>query len=133
MQAFEGAHNVRITNNAIGPAGVGADKESGHWADGISYAASDGLVAGNLIIDTTDGGIVLFNAPGTLVTSNTVVTKTRLSLGAINMVDFIVCESFFPISNMVAKFSVLNYVDKTMGTSPLPASPITHLLQQALC
>lgn len=110
MQAFEGAHNVRITNNAIGPAGVGADKESGHWADGISYAASDGLVAGNLIIDTTDGGIgicgqfydlisgkltrppVLFNAPGTLVTSNTVVTKTRLSLGAINMVDFIVCK-----------------------------------------
>jgi hypothetical protein len=57
VQAFEGSHNVRITNNAIGPAGVGCDVESGHWADGISYAASDGLVAGNLIIDTTDGGI----------------------------------------------------------------------------
>lgn len=110
MQAFEGAHNVRITNNAIGPAGVGADVQGGKWADGISYAASDGLVAGNLVIDTTDGGIgelclnvvtvqtlkavcaVLFNAPGTLVTSNTVVTRTRLGLGAINMVDFIVCE-----------------------------------------
>lgn len=57
MQAFEGSHNVRITNNAIGPAGVGCDVESGRWADGISYAAADGLVAGNLVIDTTDGGI----------------------------------------------------------------------------
>ena len=57
MQAFDGSQNVRITNNAIGPAGVGADVESGRWADGISYAAIDGLVAGNLVIDATDGGI----------------------------------------------------------------------------
>jgi hypothetical protein len=35
---------------------------------------------------------VLFNAPGTLVTSNTIVTKTRLGLGAINMVDPGVCQ-----------------------------------------
>ncbi|KAF8305127.1 hypothetical protein DL93DRAFT_2066464 [Clavulina sp. PMI_390] len=100
VQAFEGALNVRITNNAIGPAGVGADKESGRWADGISYAASDGLVAGNLIIDTTDGGIVLFNAPGSLVTSNTVVTKTRLGLGAINMVDYIVENGNFAFTRV---------------------------------
>jgi hypothetical protein len=35
---------------------------------------------------------VLFNAPGTLVTSNTIVAKTRLGLGAINMVDPGVCQ-----------------------------------------
>ncbi|KAF9516857.1 hypothetical protein BS47DRAFT_1327091 [Hydnum rufescens UP504] len=87
VQAFEGAYNVRITNNKIGPAGVGWDIEEFRWADGISYASSDGLVAGNLITDTTDGAIVLFNAPGTLVTSNTIVTHKRLGLGAINMVD----------------------------------------------
>ena len=52
VQAFDGSHNVRITNNAIGPAGT-----SERWADGISYAAVDGLVAGNLVVDTTDGGI----------------------------------------------------------------------------
>lgn len=57
IQAFEGAQNVRITNNSIGPAGVGADVEEGRWADGISFAASDGLVAGNQIIDATDGAI----------------------------------------------------------------------------
>ncbi|KAF8305142.1 hypothetical protein DL93DRAFT_2160417 [Clavulina sp. PMI_390] len=88
IHAYEGGQNVRITNNAIGPAGVGADKESGHWADGISYAATDGLVAGNLVIDTTDGGIVLFNAPASLITSNTIVTGNSMGLGAINMVDW---------------------------------------------
>jgi hypothetical protein len=48
---------VRITNNKIGPAGVGWDLEEFRWADGISYASSDGLIAGNLITDTTDGAI----------------------------------------------------------------------------
>ncbi|KAF8324548.1 uncharacterized protein EI90DRAFT_3146815 [Cantharellus anzutake] len=88
VQAFEGATNIRITNNIIGPAGVGCDEAEFRWADGISYACEDGLVAGNLVRDTTDGAIVLFSAPGSLVTSNTIVTEKRLGLGAINMVDF---------------------------------------------
>lgn len=77
LQVFEGGENVRVTNNHIGmlgpqwatrrpdpvsglsgPAGYdGAAEEGGHWADGVSYAAQNGLVAGNHIIDTTDGGI----------------------------------------------------------------------------
>lgn len=57
VQAFEHARNVRITNNRIGPAGSGQDVEELKWADGISYSARDGLVAGNLIVDATDGGI----------------------------------------------------------------------------
>ncbi|KAG8907613.1 hypothetical protein FRB99_003309 [Tulasnella sp. 403] len=87
--AFEGGENVRITNNFIGPAGYDEDAETrGKWADGISYAAHNGLVAGNQIVDATDGGIVIFGAPGTLFTSNTVITSRRVALGAINMVDF---------------------------------------------
>lgn len=31
---------------------------------------------------------VIFGAPGTLVTSNTIITRTRMGLGAINMVDY---------------------------------------------
>ncbi|KAG9000569.1 hypothetical protein FRB90_011786 [Tulasnella sp. 427] len=89
LQAFQGGENVRITNNRLGPAGYDEDAEDGgHWADGISYAAQNGLVAGNLVVDATDGGIVIFGAPGTLVTSNTIVTRTRMGLGAINMVDY---------------------------------------------
>ena len=35
IQGFEGSQNVRITNNRIGPAGIGADKDDGKWADGV--------------------------------------------------------------------------------------------------
>ncbi|KAG9003234.1 hypothetical protein FRB93_011146 [Tulasnella sp. JGI-2019a] len=89
LQVFQGSEGVRVTNNFIGPAGY-ADKEGDHmpWADGISYAGQNGLIAGNNILDATDGGIVLFGAPGTLVTSNTIVTRNRVGLGAINMVDY---------------------------------------------
>ncbi|EJU02545.1 hypothetical protein DACRYDRAFT_106616 [Dacryopinax primogenitus] len=87
FQAFEGTTNVRITNCRIGPAGIGKDIIEGHWADGISFAASHGLVAGNEITDATDGAIVVFQATGTLVTSNTIVCYSRLLLGGINMVD----------------------------------------------
>ncbi|KDN51470.1 hypothetical protein RSAG8_00015, partial [Rhizoctonia solani AG-8 WAC10335] len=75
LQAFEGSTNIRITNNFIGPAGhgAGADVEDGKWADGISFSASDGLVAGNHILDATDGAIVIFGAPGSLITSNTII------------------------------------------------------------
>jgi hypothetical protein len=74
IQAFEGSQNVRITNNRVGPAGIGADIDQGKWADGvrtaslsstwpnfdweqISFAGVNGLVAGNEIIDATDGAI----------------------------------------------------------------------------
>lgn len=88
VQAFQGSHNVRITNNKIGPAGIGSEIKGGEWADGISFAGSHGLVAGNEIIDATDGAIVVFGAPGTLVISNTIISQNSVTLGGINMVDF---------------------------------------------
>lgn len=36
---------------------MGSDLAEFRWADGISYAGSDGLVAGNLVVDATDGAI----------------------------------------------------------------------------
>ncbi|KAF8758588.1 Right handed beta helix region [Rhizoctonia solani] len=62
--------------------------QDGKWADGISFSASDGLVAGNQILDATDGAIVIFGAPGSLITSNTVINRHRLCLGGLNMVDY---------------------------------------------
>ncbi|KAG8999828.1 suppressor of los1-1 [Tulasnella sp. 427] len=88
LQVYDGAENVRVTNNRVGPAGYDETVMGrGHWADGISYAGQNGLVAGNIVTDSTDGAIVLFGAPGTLVTSNTVIVRTRMNSGAINMVD----------------------------------------------
>jgi hypothetical protein len=38
--------------------------------------------------DATDGGIVIFGAPGSSVKNNTIVAKTRTLLGGINLVDY---------------------------------------------
>ncbi|KAG9127169.1 hypothetical protein FRC07_000378 [Ceratobasidium sp. 392] len=75
LQAFEGSTNIRITNNFIGPAGQGSDVVDGKWADGISFSASDGLVAGNQILDATDGAIDDGNYNFTRVLNNTVRTE----------------------------------------------------------
>jgi hypothetical protein len=76
--------NATITNNDIGPSGNAA----GHWADGISMACTESLVANNIITDATDGAIVIFGAPFTTVRNNTIMAVSRTLLGAINMVDY---------------------------------------------
>jgi len=87
LHIFEGnldCRNATITNNQIGPSG----NSNGTWADGISMACTNSLVANNVITDATDGAIVVFGAPGTRVTGNTIIASTRVLLGGINMVDF---------------------------------------------
>lgn len=75
-----------VTHNELGPAG--RDRQN-QWADGISLACQDSLVKNNTIIDATDGGIVIFGAPGSTVESNTIRAETRTLLGGINMVDYL--------------------------------------------
>jgi len=75
---------ARITNNVIGPAGA----PNGEWADGISFSCRDGFVAHNFVIDASDGGIVIFGSPGTIVEDNVIKTENNQLLGAINLVDF---------------------------------------------
>jgi parallel beta-helix repeat protein len=77
---------AKILNNTIGPAGT--DTPSGTWADGISLACGNSTVEGNTVQDATDGGIVIFGAPGSAVRNNTIVAKTRTLLGGINLVDY---------------------------------------------
>lgn len=59
----------------------------GPWADGLSIAGRESVIAGNYVFDATDGAIVVFCAPGSTITDNTIVAKGRDLLGAINMVD----------------------------------------------
>lgn len=73
-----------ISDNQIGPAGM----PNGEWADGISLACGHSTVTGNTITDATDGGIVIFGAPGSVVSHNRIVANTRVLLGGINLVDY---------------------------------------------
>jgi len=76
--------NATITDNTIGPSGT----PDGRWADGISHACGNSTVMNNVITDATDGAIVVFGAPGSIVSNNTVIALTRTLLGGINMVDY---------------------------------------------
>ncbi len=73
-----------VEDNEIGPSGT---SESMKWADGVSLACRDSIVRNNLITDPTDGGIVIFAAPGSIIEGNTIRAETRTLLGGINMVD----------------------------------------------
>ncbi|KAI5477807.1 hypothetical protein MNV49_005891 [Pseudohyphozyma bogoriensis] len=75
----------KVLDSQFGPAGSDAD---GQWADGISMACQGSTVTGNTITDATDGGIVIFGAPGTIVSGNTITQKTVTLLGGINSVDW---------------------------------------------
>ncbi|KIJ22646.1 hypothetical protein M422DRAFT_57130 [Sphaerobolus stellatus SS14] len=79
-----------VQNNDIGPCGSDA---YGQWADGISISCADTIVRNNLVKSPTDGGIVIFGSPGTLVENNTIWIETvsyslNTLLGGINMVDY---------------------------------------------
>lgn len=70
--------------NELGPAGYAEYI----IADGISLACRDAVVTDNTIVDATDGGIVIFQAPGSLVANNTIRSETRVMFYGISMVDF---------------------------------------------
>ncbi|KAH8118393.1 hypothetical protein DFH11DRAFT_1567138 [Phellopilus nigrolimitatus] len=78
-------NNATVQNNDIGPCG---SDDFQQWADGISFACANGLVRNNMVNNPTDGGIVLFGAPGTLVENNTIWIEEQTLLGGINMVDY---------------------------------------------
>lgn len=84
LHLVDWAQRCQVIDNIVGPCGQQAP---GPWADGLSIAGKDSLIAGNTVFDATDGAIVLFCAPGSVVTRNTIIARERNLLGAINMVD----------------------------------------------
>lgn len=74
----------QITNNEFGPSGYPA---TGQYADGISLQCSNTDVLYNLIQDVTDGGIVVFGAPGSTVRYNDIRANTQPAISGIAMVD----------------------------------------------
>lgn len=89
IHIFEGGNprcsGALIEDNEIGPAG----RPDGNWADGISLACTNSIVRNNTITDATDGGIVIFGAPGSLIEGNVIRAQHATLLGGINMVDYL--------------------------------------------
>ncbi|KAL0950113.1 hypothetical protein HGRIS_010110 [Hohenbuehelia grisea] len=77
--------NATVQHNDIGPCGSDNFQE---WADGISMSCRNSLVRNNTIIDATDGGIVVFGSPGTVIEENVIRIDNQTLLGGINMVDY---------------------------------------------
>lgn len=89
--------DASVTHNFFGPAGTHGPRwpnGSGPWADGISLACTRSVVAYNRIIDATDGGIVVFGAPGSTIEHNEIATTLdsyssgQQLFGGINLVDW---------------------------------------------
>lgn len=59
-------------------------RHSHQWSDGISLSCMNSTVYNNTIVDATDGGIVIFGAPWSVVRENHISVKTRTMLGGIN-------------------------------------------------
>ncbi|EIW69147.1 hypothetical protein TREMEDRAFT_13370, partial [Tremella mesenterica DSM 1558] len=87
-----------IEENQIGPVGEeydsnvdGPDPEMSPLgrplADGISIACRNSQVKGNTFYDNTDAAVVLYCAPGTEVTGNTITTRTLSAMAGILAVD----------------------------------------------
>ncbi len=72
-----------VRNNHLGPAG----RAEYIFADGISLACRSSIVTDNTIVDATDGGIVIFQAPGSLVARNQIRAESRIMFYGISMVD----------------------------------------------
>jgi hypothetical protein len=86
LHVFEGSGKCTgavVSDNDLGPSG----HPNGEWADGISFACRNGFIERNTVTDASDGAIVLFGAPGTLVAANTIVTRDNTLLGGVNLVD----------------------------------------------
>ena len=89
-------NNTTVQYNDVGPCGSDAFQQvcsafhpvaHTQWSDGISLSCASSLVQYNTITDATDGGIVVFGAPFSMIRNNTVQVQTRTQLGGINMVD----------------------------------------------
>lgn len=79
-----GCTAARIENNFIHDAG---ETNTWNWADGLSLACRNSYAGYNTIQDATDGDIVIFGSPGSIVEFNTVRNTGRNGIGGIVLVD----------------------------------------------
>jgi len=80
-----------VRYNELGPAG----REHYILGDGISVECPNSIIEHNTIVDATDGGIVIFQSPGTRVANNTIRAENRIMFYGISMEDYHPLEGDF--------------------------------------
>jgi parallel beta-helix repeat protein len=89
-------NNVTVQNNDIGPCGSDAWME---WADGISVSCRSTIVRNNMINSPTDGGIVLFGAPDSIVENNTIwVTKVNHYSASVSLQTYCCSRTIYSVA-----------------------------------
>jgi hypothetical protein len=73
---------AQVSNNEIGSTSAPG------FHDGISLQCSNSIVFQNYVHDSTDGGIVIFQAPGSEVSHNIIEADVSQMLFGISMIDF---------------------------------------------
>ncbi len=76
---------VKAINNQLGPSG---ELEEGKWSDGISLQCSKSIIKNNYIVDVTDGGIVNFGSPDSVIENNEIVSRGIPMKIGIALVDY---------------------------------------------
>jgi len=76
--------SAQVRNNQFGPGG----NYLYGLASGISLACRNSVVENNVITDVTDGGIVIHQAPGSLVRENQIVAETNPLQYGISMTSY---------------------------------------------
>lgn len=76
---------VVVTDNDLGPSG---EVNEGRWSDGISVQCEKTIIKNNKITDVTDGGIVIFGAPGSIIENNQITSKNIPMKIGIALVDW---------------------------------------------
>ena len=125
LKVHEGGSGILVEDNIF--VGAGTDirgngregVENPHingrsWGDGITCAAEHTTVRNNLIIDSTDVGMVFFGAPGSLAEGNVIATISRETLGGINLVDPLTYWAFEEDPNLIDYRGVViknNWID----------------------
>ncbi|KAG8712605.1 hypothetical protein FRC08_014320 [Ceratobasidium sp. 394] len=107
--------NATVRYNDIGPCG---SDEFGQWADGISLSCKDSQVYDNWIADATDGGIVIFESPGSLIQNNTVWVENSTCLGGINLVDYDPFSGNYTGTRVINNTVVGGYANTVPTTNP---------------
>ncbi|GFZ45090.1 hypothetical protein JCM24511_02816 [Saitozyma sp. JCM 24511] len=106
--------NMTVQYNDIGPCGSDSFQQ---WADGVSLSCAKSVVQHNTIVDATDGGIVIFGSPYSVIHNNTINVQTRTLLGGINMVDI---ETWLPYGNFSGVFVENNTINGGFATEVGP-------------